>query len=255
MAYKKTKPEEKKKDYTVEPFVKDEEQKTPEKEQKEQQENIENKKEEPKVETKQPEKNLADEYLNMARVIQADFDNYRKRQNDVPYRQNRDHDRRKISDPLHSAAEKNDGKRGKDHPGHDFRNAEADPQRLSRRRALHRVSDGKRRKQNQPGKEQRKSAAPDALFHVVRRTAVTVFAVEHGGRYLCILDDHGKKRADPHPENRSRTAHRDRRRNSGDISHSQRTRKRDARRAERRYSVAPSAGKRFYRPYRVTERK
>ena len=45
----------------------------------EQQENIENKKEEPKVETKQPEKNLADEYLNMARVIQADFDNYRKR--------------------------------------------------------------------------------------------------------------------------------------------------------------------------------
>lgn len=79
MAYKKTKPEEKKKDYTVEPFVKDEEQKTPEKEQQEQQENIENKKEEPKVETKQPEKNLADEYLNMARVIQADFDNYRKR--------------------------------------------------------------------------------------------------------------------------------------------------------------------------------
>ena len=79
MAYKKTKPEEKNKDYTVEPFVKDEEQKTPEKEQKEQQENIENKKEEPKVETKQPEKNLADEYLNMARVIQADFDNYRKR--------------------------------------------------------------------------------------------------------------------------------------------------------------------------------
>ena len=79
MAYKKTKPEEKNKDSTVEPFVKDEEQKTPEKEQKEQQENIENKKEEPKVETKQPEKNLADEYLNMARVIQADFDNYRKR--------------------------------------------------------------------------------------------------------------------------------------------------------------------------------
>ena len=79
MAYKKTKPEEKKKDYTVEPFVKDEEQKTPEKDQKEQQENIENKKEEPNVETKQPEKNLADEYLNMARVIQADFDNYRKR--------------------------------------------------------------------------------------------------------------------------------------------------------------------------------
>lgn len=78
MAYKKTKPEEKKKDYTVEPLVKDGEQ-TPEKEPKDQQENIENKKEEPKVEAKQPEKNLADEYLNMARVIQADFDNYRKR--------------------------------------------------------------------------------------------------------------------------------------------------------------------------------
>ena len=43
MAYKKTKPEEKKKDYTVEPFVKDEEQKTPEKEQKEQQRSLQKK--------------------------------------------------------------------------------------------------------------------------------------------------------------------------------------------------------------------
>ena len=48
-------------------------------EQKVQQDNIENEKEESKVEAKQPEKNLADEYLNMARIIQADFDNYRKR--------------------------------------------------------------------------------------------------------------------------------------------------------------------------------
>lgn len=78
MAYKKTKSEENKKDYTVEPFVKDEDKKQTE-EQKVQQDNIENKKEEPKVEAKQPEKNLADEYLNMARIIQADFDNYRKR--------------------------------------------------------------------------------------------------------------------------------------------------------------------------------
>lgn len=78
MAYKKTKSEENKKDYTVEPFVKDENKKQTE-EQKVQQDNIENKKEESKVEAKQPEKNLADEYLNMARIIQADFDNYRKR--------------------------------------------------------------------------------------------------------------------------------------------------------------------------------
>lgn len=78
MAYKKTKSEENKKDYTVEPFVKDEDKKQAE-EQKVQQDNIENKKEESKVEAKQPEKNLADEYLNMARIIQADFDNYRKR--------------------------------------------------------------------------------------------------------------------------------------------------------------------------------
>lgn len=78
MAYKKTKTEENKKDYTVEPFVKDEDKKKTE-EQKVQQDNIENKKEESKVEEKQPEKNLADEYLNMARIIQADFDNYRKR--------------------------------------------------------------------------------------------------------------------------------------------------------------------------------
>lgn len=78
MAYKKTKSEENKKDYTVEPFVKDEDKKQTE-EQKVQQDNIENEKEESKVEAKQPEKNLADEYLNMARIIQADFDNYRKR--------------------------------------------------------------------------------------------------------------------------------------------------------------------------------
>ena len=38
-------------------------------------------KEEPKAEEVEADKNkaLADEYLNLARVIQADFDNYRKR--------------------------------------------------------------------------------------------------------------------------------------------------------------------------------
>ncbi len=34
---------------------------------------------EPEVEDAQPHKDLAEEYLNLARVIQADFDNYRKR--------------------------------------------------------------------------------------------------------------------------------------------------------------------------------
>lgn len=84
MAYKKTKTEqEKQKEYTVEPFVKDE-QPTQSKEQKETKEQhqseIEDKQENKSQNPQKNEKNaLADEYLNMARVIQADFDNFRKR--------------------------------------------------------------------------------------------------------------------------------------------------------------------------------
>lgn len=42
-------------------------------------ENVEVSDYEPEVEETQPHKDLAEEYLNLARVIQADFDNYRKR--------------------------------------------------------------------------------------------------------------------------------------------------------------------------------
>ena len=42
-------------------------------------ENVEVSDYEPDVEETQPHKDLAEEYLNLARVIQADFDNYRKR--------------------------------------------------------------------------------------------------------------------------------------------------------------------------------
>ena len=73
--------EEKNVSYTVEPFVKDE---PPPQKEKSKTEPAPEQKQEIKPETKQKDQNnvkngLADEYLNMARVIQADFDNYRKR--------------------------------------------------------------------------------------------------------------------------------------------------------------------------------
>ena len=73
--------EEKNVSYTVEPFVKDE---PPPQQEKPKTEPSPEQKVDAKPETKQKDQNnvkngLADEYLNMARVIQADFDNYRKR--------------------------------------------------------------------------------------------------------------------------------------------------------------------------------
>lgn len=70
-------------EYTVEPFVKDEPNTASNEPKEEKEPKVEPKIEQPKDEQpkdKKVDKNgLADEYLNMARVIQADFDNYRKK--------------------------------------------------------------------------------------------------------------------------------------------------------------------------------
>ncbi len=69
-------------EYTVEPFVQDESkpaQSVPQEEPKPEPQ-VEQKPKDEQLKDKKVDKNgLADEYLNMARVIQADFDNYRKK--------------------------------------------------------------------------------------------------------------------------------------------------------------------------------
>ena len=69
-------------EYTVEPFVKDEPKPAsdePKEEIKSEPQANQTPKDEQSKEQQVEKTNLADEYLNMARVIQADFDNYRKK--------------------------------------------------------------------------------------------------------------------------------------------------------------------------------